>query len=322
MARPVCIRICWMLWLWPCKRHVVPSWTLTHEKLCRNRHFQIVRLTESRTFSDFYFSKFFCTNRCFHFIDSHVCQYPLQNKTILAGPPSAADFAGIFSRISTSTVPLPVQSGTVCYIKPNKRRVFEMLGEQASVSENGTVKIPRRPREYLTEGEIDRLMAIARQSDRYGHRDATAILVAFRHGLRSSELVALEWDQIDLTRKTIRLWRVKGGDPSTHYLANSELRALRRLQRENPCGPHVFVSERGGPVTTGWFRKMMARLGEKAQMPFPIHPHQLRHSCGYKYANEGKDTRSLQAYLGHRSINSTVRYTMMSPTRFKGWEKE
>ena len=66
-----------------------------------------------------------------------------------------------------------------------------MLGEQASVSENGTVKTPRRPREYLTEGEIDRLMTIARQSDRYGHRDATAILVAFRHGLRSSELVAL-----------------------------------------------------------------------------------------------------------------------------------
>ena len=102
-----------------------------------------------------------------------------------------------------------------------------MLGEQASVSENGTVKTPRRPREYLTEGEIDRLMTIARQSDRYGHRDATAILVAFRHGLRSSELVALEWDQIDLTRKTIRLWRVKGGDPSTHYL---------RIPSFGPCG--------------------------------------------------------------------------------------
>ena len=85
-----------------------------------------------------------------------------------------------------------------------------MLGQQASVSENGTVKTPRRPREYLTEGEIEKLMTVARQSDRYGHRDATAILVAFRHGLRSSELVALEWDQIDLTRKTIRLWRVKG----------------------------------------------------------------------------------------------------------------
>jgi site-specific recombinase XerD len=104
--------------------------------------------------------------------------------------------------------------------------------------------------------------------------------------------------------------------------SNSELRALRRLQRENPPGPRVFVSERGGPVTTAWFRKMMARLGERARMPFLIHPHMLRHSCGFKYANEGKDTRSLQAYLGHRNIQSTVRYTALAPDRFRGWERE
>jgi integrase len=189
-----------------------------------------------------------------------------------------------------------------------------------SASVSGTVT--RRPREYLTATEIETLITTARKTTRYGHRDATAILMAYNHGLRGSELVALEWDQIDLTRKTIRIHRVKGGDPSTHYLSNSELRALRRLQRENPPGPHIFVSERGGPVTTAWFRKMFARLGERAGMPFAIHPHQLRHSCGYRYANQGKDTRSLQAYLGHRSINSTVRYTAMSPTRFQGWEKE
>jgi integrase len=187
-----------------------------------------------------------------------------------------------------------------------------------SVSKSGTV----RPREHLTEREIERLMTAARNDSRYGHRDATAILVAFRHGLRASELCGLEWDQIDLTRKTIRVRRAKNGDPSTHYLSNSELRALRRLQRENAPGPHVFVSERGGPVTTAWFRKMMARLGERARMPFGIHPHMLRHSCGYKFANQGKDTRSLQAYLGHRNIQSTVRYTAMAPDRFRGWEAE
>ena len=131
-------------------------------------------------------------------------------------------------------------------------------------------------------------MSIARRETRWGHRDATAILVAFRHGLRASELCDLQWDQIDLTRKTIRVRRAKNGDPSTHYLSNSELRALRRLQRENPPGPHVFCSERGGPVTTSWFRKMMTRLGERAGMPFGIHPHMLRHSCGYKFANEGR----------------------------------
>jgi len=188
-----------------------------------------------------------------------------------------------------------------------------------SETKNGTVP---RSREYLTDPEIERLMTVARNDNRYGHRDATAILVAFRHGLRASELCGLEWDQIDLTRKTIRIRRAKNGDPSTHYLSNSELRALRRLQRENPPGPHVFVSERGGPVTPVWFRKMMARLGERAKMPFSIHPHMLRHSCGYKFANEGKDTRSLQAYLGHRNIQSTVRYTAMAPDRFKGWERE
>ena len=159
----------------------------------------------------------------------------------------------------------------------NKTGDIVMLNKAPSRSVNETVT---RPREHLTEREIDKLMTTARQDSRYGHRDATAILVAFWHGLRASELCALEWDQIDLTRKTIRIHRVKGGDPATHYLSNSELRALRRLQRENPPGPHVFVSERGGPVTPAWFRKMFARLGERSKMPFPIHPH----SCGIPVA--------------------------------------
>ena len=165
-------------------------------------------------------------------------------------------------------------------------------------------------------------MAAARRDNRHGHRDATAILMGWRHGLRASELVNLEWDQIDLDRKTIEMRRVKNGDPSTHYLSNSELRALRRLRREHPGQPHVFVSERGGPCTTSWFRKMMARLGKSAGIPFAVHPHQLRHLCGYFYANKGKDTRSLQHFLGHRNIQSSVRYTRMAPDRFRGWERE
>jgi integrase len=192
-----------------------------------------------------------------------------------------------------------------------------------SPSESKSVTVgPRRPREYLTEPEIDRLMAVARRDHRYGHRDSTAVLLCYRHGLRASELCDLEWDQIDLVRKTIVVRRVKNGDHGTHYLSNTELRALRKLRRENPPGPHVIMSERGGPVTTAWFRKMLARLGERAGMPFGIHPHQLRHSIGHHYANLGKDTRSLQAFLGHRNIQSTVRYTAMAPNRFKGWEKE
>jgi len=165
-------------------------------------------------------------------------------------------------------------------------------------------------------------MEAARKHGRYGHRDATAILIAFRHGLRPSELCDLQWGQINFQQGTLHVRRVKNGTPSTHYLNGTELRALRRLQRENEPGRYIFMTERGGPVTTAWFRKMFARLGEAAKMPFPIHPHMLRHSCGFKFANQGKDTRSLQGYLGHRNIQSTTVYTDLAPDRFKGWERD
>jgi integrase len=106
-----------------------------------------------------------------------------------------------------------------------------MVETQPSVTKSGTVR-SRRPREHLTDAEIERLMTVARRDGRYGHRDATAVLVAYRHGLRSSELVDLQWDQIDFVQKTIRINRVKNGSGSTHYLSNSELRALRKAARK------------------------------------------------------------------------------------------
>ena len=180
-----------------------------------------------------------------------------------------------------------------------------------------------RPRKHLTETEIQTLMKVAKRDARYGHRDATAILLCYWHGLRAAELCELEWSQFDFVRGTMHVLRKKGGDHSTHYLNGTQLRALRKLQAQNPASRYLFIGERNGtPVTPAWFRKMFARLGVKAEMPFPINPHMLRHSCGYKFANEGKDTRSLQGYLGHRNAQSTVRYTQLSPNRFKGWEAE
>ena len=104
-----------------------------------------------------------------------------------------------------------------------------------------------RTREYLTEHEIEALMAAARQN-RYGHRDATMILLAFRHGLRASEAVDLRWDQVDFNRAVLHVRRAKQGTPSVHPLSGSEMRALRRLQREGEASPFVFFSERGAPV--------------------------------------------------------------------------
>ena len=113
--------------------------------------------------------------------------------------------------------------------------------------------------------------------------------------------------------------RAKNGEPSTHPLSGVELRALRRLKRESIELPFVFVSERGSPFTTAGYRKMIARLGEATRFSFPAHPHMFRHACGYKLANDGRDTRALQHYLGHRNIQHTVRYTELSSTRFEGW---
>src|SRR6476620_11778434 len=176
-----------------------------------------------------------------------------------------------------------------------------------------------RSREYLTDAEVNQLISAAGEN-RNGHRDATMILVAYRHGLRAAELVTLRWDAIDFAHGRLHVRRLKGGSESVHPLSGRELRALRRLKREQePTSPFVFTSERGAPFSTAGFRKLVARLGVAAKFEFPVHPHMLRHACGFALANKGVDTRSLQAYLGHRNIQHTVRYTELSPTRFKNF---
>jgi integrase len=187
---------------------------------------------------------------------------------------------------------------------------------------NRTVTPLRRPnaelrtREHLTADEVDALMTAAK-GNRYGHRDATAILLSYRHGLRACELVDLRWSDVDLATGSLYVRRAKNGKPTTHPLRGDELRALRKLQRESPASPFLFVSERGAPFSTAGFAKMVERAGVEAAFPFKAHPHMLRHACGYALANAGHDTRSLQDYLGHRNIQHTVRYTELAPNRFK-----
>lgn len=190
--------------------------------------------------------------------------------------------------------------------------------------ENRTV-MPKRPkngelrsREYLTASEVESLIAAARKN-RHGHRDGTMLLIAFRHGLRASELVGLRWEQVDFPRAVLHVRRVKGGTPSVHPLSGVELRALRRLQRESTRNPFVFVSERGAPFTPAGFARMMERAGTSARVALKVHPHMLRHACGFALANAGHDTRSIQAYLGHANIQHTIRYTELAPDRFKNF---
>lgn len=179
-----------------------------------------------------------------------------------------------------------------------------------------------RSREYLTPDEVEQLINAARRVGRHGHRDASMILLAYRHGLRVSELVALRWDQIDLKEGRLHVGRLKNGMPSTHPLRGPEIRALRRLRRDYPETPYVFVTERKGPLTTSTVRKMITRAGKLAELPFPVHPHMLRHACGYKLANDGHDTRAIQHYLGHRNITHTCRYTELAADRFKSFWRD
>ena len=188
---------------------------------------------------------------------------------------------------------------------------------------NRTVMPKRRPnadlrtREYLTEAEVEGLLKSAK-GNRWAHRDAAMILVAYRHGLRASELTDMRWDQVDFATATLHVRRVKQGSASTHPVLGDELRMLRRLKREQePKSPFMFTSERGSPFTTAGFARMVERAGEEAGFGFKAHPHMLRHACGFALAAKGHDTRALQAYLGHRNIQHTVRYTELSADRFK-----
>jgi type 1 fimbriae regulatory protein FimE len=176
-----------------------------------------------------------------------------------------------------------------------------------------------RTREFLTEQEINQLRTAARQYGRHGHRDDTLILMMFRHGLRVSEAIALRWEQVDLRQGLLHVRRLKQGIPATHPLRGVQLRALRQLQRDYPPTQYVFVSERQTPLTARTVSHIITRAGELAQLNLTIHPHMLRHSTGFYLANNGQDTRAIQAYLGHANIKNTVIYTQLSPQRFKSF---
>jgi integrase len=177
-----------------------------------------------------------------------------------------------------------------------------------------------RSREYLTPTEMDAMLEAARRM-RHGHRDSTMLLIAYRHGFRASEVCDLRWSQIDLDQARLHVRRVKRGTPSVHPLQGDEMRALRRLKREAPASDFVFVTERLGPFSVKGFASLVKRAGAEAGLGIKVHAHMLRHGCGYALANAGHDTRSLQAYLGHRCIQHTVRYSELAANRFDSFWK-
>ena len=174
-------------------------------------------------------------------------------------------------------------------------------------------------RDYLRPEEVEAMIQAARKTGRHPLRDAAIILLMFRHGLRTAELIALRWHQVDLKAGDLDVYRVKRGHSAKHPLRGPQLRLLRELQRTYPDASYVFVAERKAPLSPRSIRAIVARTGQLAGLAFVPHPHQLRHACGYYLASRGHDTRAIQDYLGHKNMQHTVRYTAMAPHRFESF---
>lgn len=182
-------------------------------------------------------------------------------------------------------------------------------------------------RRFLTAKEVQAMMLAARHGPT-GDRDYCLILLAFRHGMRISELLALQYCDLDLIEGRINISRLKNGFSTIHPLRFDEREAIERwtLQRESwreaGTSDSLFISLRGRPLSRQQAYRIIRAAGEDAGTVTPTHPHMLRHACGYELAERGADTRLIQDYLGHRNIRHTVRYTASNAARFAGlWEK-
>jgi type 1 fimbriae regulatory protein FimB len=184
--------------------------------------------------------------------------------------------------------------------------------------QNASVRneVPNVRRKYLSPDEARRVIEAAGKVGRQPDRDKLLLTMLFRHGLRLSEAIDLRWSDFDLESKSRTLFvrRLKGSKDSTHTLEPDTVRMLKRHQ-EHSEGNYVFRSERGGPLSPQIVQVIVGRAGELAGLPFKVHPHQLRHACGFTLAEAGTDTRLIQDYLGHRSIANTVIYTDTSARR-------
>jgi site-specific recombinase XerD len=178
----------------------------------------------------------------------------------------------------------------------------------------------QRLRDYLTRDEVAQLLRAARKGPRHCARNHAMILLAYRHGLRASELVSLRVSDLDLNAGTIYCRRAKGSRSTLHPMKADEIAAVERAlrARKRTSSAYVFESDRSEKMTRSAFWRIVSQAGKRAGLPVKAYAHQLRHACGYYLANKGCDLRLIQDYLGHKQIQNTVRYTALNPARFAG----
>ena len=199
--------------------------------------------------------------------------------------------------------------------KMSKNLEFSAIRSKASPPPIKPSNKSRREREYLTEPEIKELISSAINTNHI-NRNRLIIYMMFYHGLRVSELIFLKWGQICLKNAIIHINRAKNGVPSIHPLKKNEIKLLKKLDSYKNRSGYIFLTERATPFSSRQIHYIIDRISKHSSLNILVHPHMLRHSCGYYLANKGIDTRSIQAYLGHADIKSTVIYTEISPSRF------
>lgn len=199
---------------------------------------------------------------------------------------------------------------------------IEISGDQNSIIQKSVNQaIDAHAKNFLTDAEMKKFL-VATRKGRHSIRDFCLMLVAYRHGLRVSELIDIRLKDLDLETGRIFVRRVKGSLSTHQPIEGDELRAIRAWLRERESYPngnsnYLFLSERG-MMTRQSINYLVAQIGRRAKLNFAVNPHMLRHSTGYFLANKGYDTRLIQDYLGHKNITHTVRYTRTAANKFEG----
>ena len=196
-----------------------------------------------------------------------------------------------------------------------RRGISSRRGTHAKTRGTSPPRQRRKAPRVLTEPQVEHLRRTVKKTSRNPHRDSTMILLAYRHGLRVGELTDLRWEDVHLDHAEIYVRRLGGSKSTMQPLQGDELRGLRKLRRENTSSlPFTFISEQGGPLSIDAVEYMLKRAGQAAGLPH-VHPHMLRHGCGYKLMNDGVYTRTIQDYLGHRDFRHTEIYAQVDASR-------
>ena len=179
-----------------------------------------------------------------------------------------------------------------------------------------------RLKEYFTDAEMETLLAAAKRG-RHGSRDYCLVLLAWRHGLRVTELVRLTVLDVNLDGREMQVRRLKGSRSTHHELKDDEVKALKawlriRMKSSGAQSPRLFLNERGVDFERYGVNYLIKTIGQRAGFPFSCYPHMLRHSCGFHLADRGRDAFRIAGYLGHRNIQNSVRYTHTSAAQFRG----